>query len=45
MNVNELLARQIIHERVTVRSASRRPTHPKAARLLRRLADRVEGAT
>jgi hypothetical protein len=45
MNVNEHLAKQIITERVTARSAMRRPAHPKTAGLLRRLADRVEGGT
>jgi hypothetical protein len=45
MNINEQIAKQIITERVAARSGSRRPTHPKAAGMLRRLADRVEGGT
>ncbi len=45
MNLNEHLAKQIITERVATRSASRRPSHPKAAQMLRRLAKRVEGET
>ena len=43
MNLNEHLAKQIIAERVATRSASRRPTHPKTAQMLRRLAERVGG--
>jgi hypothetical protein len=45
MNFNEQLAKQIITERVAARSATRRPTHPRTAGMLRRLADRMEGRT
>jgi hypothetical protein len=45
MNLNEHLARQIVSERVATRSTSRRPSHPKAAGMLRRLAERLEGST
>jgi hypothetical protein len=45
MNFNEDVARQIISERVAARRASRRPTHPKAAGMLRRLAERLDGST
>lgn len=45
MNLNEQIARQIISERVAVRSASRRPTHPRAAVMLRRLAERIDSVT
>jgi hypothetical protein len=45
MNFQEDIARQIISERVAVRKASRRPTHPRAAGMLRRLAERIEGST
>lgn len=45
MNFNEQIARQIISERVAVRRASRRPTHPKAAGMLRRLAERIDSVT
>lgn len=42
MNINEQLAKEVIRERSTQRYAMRRPTHPRAARVLRRLADRFE---
>jgi hypothetical protein len=45
MNLNEQIAKQIITERVATRSAMRRPTHPKTAGMLRRLAERMEGRT
>jgi hypothetical protein len=45
MNLNEQIARQIISERVALRSSLRRPTHPKAAVMLRRLADRIDRVT
>jgi hypothetical protein len=45
MNFNEQIAKQIITERVAARSATRRPTHPKTAGMLRRLAERMEGRT
>jgi hypothetical protein len=45
MNLNEHLAKQIVSERVAARSTTRRPPHPKAARMLRRLAERIEGST
>ena len=37
------IAREIIRERSQRRDAVARPTHPRTARMLRRLADRVEG--
>jgi hypothetical protein len=43
MNLNDQVAREIIRERSTRRFATQRPAHPRAARMLRRLADRVEG--
>lgn len=43
MNLNEHLAKEIIRERATSRERLQRPTHPHAARVLRRLADRFEG--
>ena len=43
MNFNDQVAREIIRERSQRRVATARPTHPRAARVLRRLADRVEG--
>jgi hypothetical protein len=45
MNMNDVIARQIIRERVADRASARRPTHPKTAQLLRRLASRAEGTT
>jgi len=45
MNLDDHLAREIIRERVAARKNLRRPTHPKAAGVLRRLAERMEGET
>jgi hypothetical protein len=45
MNLNEQIAKQMITERVAARRALRRPNHPKAAGMLRRLAERMEGGT
>jgi hypothetical protein len=45
MNLNEHLAKQIVSERIATRSTTRRPAHPKAAGMLRRLAERMEGST
>lgn len=42
MNLNEDIARHLINERVAIRRAARLPTHPRTARMLRRLAERVE---
>ena len=42
MNLNHDLAREIVRERSLPRTATRRPTHPRAARALRRLAERME---
>jgi hypothetical protein len=42
MNLNDQLAKEIIRERSTQRAAMRRPTHPRTARVLRRLAERLE---
>ena len=43
MNFNDQVAREIIRERSQRRVATARPTHPRTARVLRRLADRVDG--
>ena len=43
MNFNDQVAREIIRERSQRRVATTRPTHPRTARMLRRLADRVDG--
>ena len=40
-NLDEI-AREIIRERSQCRDPVARPTHPRTARMLRRLADRVE---
>jgi len=42
MNINDQLAKEIIRERSTRRETMRRPTHPRTAKVLRRLADRLE---
>ncbi len=42
MNFNDQVAREIIKERTQSKAATRRPSHPRAARILRRLADRVD---
>jgi hypothetical protein len=42
MNINDLLAREIIRERTSHRVATQRPRHPRTARLLHRLADRLD---
>lgn len=38
----EQLAKEVIRERTASRAALQRPTHPRAAKLLRRIADRME---
>ncbi|CAA9378839.1 MAG: hypothetical protein AVDCRST_MAG21-1653 [uncultured Nocardioidaceae bacterium] len=43
MYFNDQLVREIIRERSTRRFPTQRPTHPRTARLLRRLADRADG--
>lgn len=44
MNISDQVAREIVRERaVSGRYPTRRPTHPRTARLLRRLADRMDG--
>ena len=43
MQYQDQIAREIIRERARSREAMARPTHPRTARMLRRLADRVEG--
>ncbi len=45
MNFNDQVAREIIKERTQHKDATRRPTHPRAARMLRRLADKADGNT
>jgi hypothetical protein len=42
MNMNDELAKEIIRERSSHRYATKRPTHPRTARVLRRLAERFE---
>ena len=42
MNFNDQLAKEIIHERTHPRVAMRRPAHPRAARMLRKLAERFD---
>jgi hypothetical protein len=42
MQYLDQIAREIIRERSQRRVAVARPTHPRTARMLRRLADRVE---
>lgn len=44
MNFNDQLAKEIIRERISHKVATRRPTHPRAARALRRLATRLDSA-
>ena len=45
MNISDQVAREIVRERATTmrRYPTCRPTHPRTARLLRRLADRMDG--
>jgi hypothetical protein len=43
--LDDHVAREIIRERVAARKSLRRPTHPKAAGVLRRLAERLDGST
>lgn len=43
MNIYDQVAREIIRERSQQRGATQRPTHPRTARFLRRLADRADG--
>jgi hypothetical protein len=42
MNLNDQIAKEIIRERSTRRYATKRPTHPRTARALRRLAARFD---
>jgi len=42
MNINDQIANEIIRERVTPRTKMQRPAHPKAARMLRRWAERLD---
>lgn len=42
MNLNDELAKEIIRERSAHRVPTQRPTHPRAARMLRRLAERLD---
>jgi hypothetical protein len=44
MNLNDQLAKEIIRERSSRPYLTRRPTHPRAARMLRQLAERLEQA-
>jgi hypothetical protein len=43
MSINEHLAKEIIRERSAQRRSLQRPTHPRAAKVLRRIADRFDG--
>lgn len=46
MNLNDEIAREIIRERAAAsRLPRRRPTHPRAARMLRRLAERMDASS
>ncbi len=42
MNLNDQLAKDVIRERTVHRFPTRRPTHPRTARALRRLAQRLD---
>lgn len=42
MSLNEQLAREIVRERSTHRFPTQRPTHPRTAKVLRRIADRLD---
>ncbi|MEJ7741898.1 MAG: hypothetical protein WKF73_04715 [Nocardioidaceae bacterium] len=42
MNMNDQLARELIRERTSHRFPTQRPSHPAAARALRRLAKRLD---
>ncbi|MEJ7774400.1 MAG: hypothetical protein WKF72_06270 [Nocardioidaceae bacterium] len=42
MNLNDQLAKDLIRERTAHRFPTRRPSHPRAARALRRLAQRLD---
>jgi hypothetical protein len=42
MNLNDQLAKEIIRERSARPYVTRRPTHPRTARILRQLAERLE---
>ena len=44
MSMNDQLAKEIIRERTAHRVATQRATHPRTARLLRRLANRMDQA-
>jgi hypothetical protein len=43
MDMKDTLAREIIRERTDHRFPTQRPSHPRAARLLRRMAQRMDG--
>jgi hypothetical protein len=43
MNMNDQLAKELIRERTSHRVPTMRPSHPAAARALRRLAARLDG--
>ncbi len=43
MNLNDDLAREIIRERTQRKHPTMRPSHPRTARMLRRLAERLDG--
>ncbi|MDX6307278.1 MAG: hypothetical protein QOI06_324 [Nocardioidaceae bacterium] len=45
MIMSDDLAREVIRERITHTTATRRPTHSRTARALRDLADRIDRAT
>ncbi|MGI8578904.1 MAG: hypothetical protein ACR2KG_13545 [Nocardioidaceae bacterium] len=42
MNITDQVANEVIRERTSRRVATQRPTHPRTARILRRLANRLE---
>lgn len=43
MNMNDQLAQELIRERTSHRTATQKPTHPRTATMLRRLANRLDG--
>ena len=42
MSLNDQLAKEVIRERSHPRVTMRRPAHPRAARMLRKLAERFD---
>lgn len=42
MNITDQVANEVIRERTTRRTATQRPTHPRTAGVLRRLANHLD---